>query len=209
MHIFIDESGSFQNHDPNGVIVFAAVVTNDANKLRRIIRRSRRAKLRTKKEKQLSEIKGVSATNKFKTYFYRQLNKADFLIYLIFLRMRDIRTDHWKQKAGVMRLKLITKLLETAGAMEHERVEVILDRQPLPGLSAYGFRIALEAHFGGTIASPKKFNAYFKDSQEDFGIQVADFIAHDTALKYTRENTYWYMLFRKYINSEINGADVL
>ncbi|OGL66846.1 hypothetical protein A3F52_05180 [Candidatus Uhrbacteria bacterium RIFCSPHIGHO2_12_FULL_47_11] len=49
----------------------------------------------------------------------------------------------------------------------------------------------------------------FKDSQEDFGIQIADFIAHDTALKYTRGNIHWYTLFQGHIKSEINGAAVL
>lgn len=208
MHIFIDESGSFQNHDRSGIIVFAAVATANAAALRRIIRRTRRAKLHTRKEKRLGEIKGSSATDKFKNYFYRQLSNVDVSIYVIILRMSDIRDDYWKQKTGVLRLKLTIKLLEAAGVREHEPIEVVLDRQPLPGMGAGGFRIALEAEFGGTIAHPRYFHACFKDSQEDLGIQVADFVAHDIALKYTRSNLRWYDLFKDRIKAELNGAEV-
>ena len=59
--------------------------------IRKLIYRTRKAKLPPRDRKKNSEIKSSKATNKYKKYFYEHLNKIeDFEIFGLYLKIKDI-----------------------------------------------------------------------------------------------------------------------
>lgn len=208
MHIFIDESGHFQYKDGDGVFVLAAVKTADPRALRKLIRRTRHAKL-AKKEKEYSEIKAAFASDKYKRYLLAKLAETDTEVFVVALRMRDVPHGARKSLEGVVYLKLVRALLYAAGVKEAPRVIVRMDKRSLPGISFEAFRFALTQEFVGLLAQPRFFHADFMESHEEPGIQIADFVAHAIYLKYSRRNTNWYDMLSPIMRSEQDGSVIL
>lgn len=208
MHIFIDESGHFQYHSEDEMIVLAAVKTEDPRALRKLVRRVRQAKL-SKKQRRISEIKAALATEKYKKYLFRKLAAMDVEIYAAHLFMKDIPPSLRNKFEGVIYLKLVRKLLYMAETDRSMRTIVRMDRRSLKGITAESLCLALTKEFIGPLQRPRFFNIGFSDSQEEAGIQVADFVAHALFSKYAREKPEWYDRIKAKIRGEVHGVQFL
>ncbi len=209
MHIFVDESGHFQYHDEQAVIIIVAVKTNKPHILRKLVRRVRQAKLH-RRERRISEIKSVIATDKYKQYFFRKFAEInDVEIHTIYLRMQDVPIDARKKSEGFIYLKLVRALLSASDVNQSPRTIVRMDKRGLRGISAESFLFALTEGFIGSFQRPHFFNAAFVESHEELGIQVADFVAHALYAKHAHGITVWYDYIKHVIKSEQDGAQII
>jgi len=173
--IFIDESGSLTDKE-NDYFVIVGVFTSNPKPLRKLIYRTRKAKLPPRDRGKNFEVKSSKATNKYKKYLYGHLNKIeDFKIFGLYLKIKDIPL-HMKDKEGLIYLRITEELLKLAQTEKYSSVNLIMDNKSLKGLTKNAFDVALYEKFGASFKHPKIFNILHVDSQKEKGVQLCDFI---------------------------------
>ncbi len=89
MKLYIDESGTLP--DPNNkIIVLAAIVTNDSNKIIKIIKS---IKARNKLRKNTGELKFYTASEKAKKDFFKQLLTTDAEIFILVVNKNKTKIE--------------------------------------------------------------------------------------------------------------------
>lgn len=201
MNIYTDES-------ENGTLLIAAVVTKQHRELMNIMRRTRQRKL-PKKLRAKAEIKASQATDKFRRYFYTHLAALqEPRLYSIYIDKTKI-PPHLRGKEGLLYVRMMIRLLEACPLTETNQIYVYPDRKPLKGVSQAGFITSLKQHFAIHLEGPTQFEVYPRSSQEDPGIQVADFVAYAFYQHYERANDQWYDLLKPLIQKELDALEVL
>ncbi|MDP2909742.1 MAG: DUF3800 domain-containing protein [bacterium] len=192
MHIFIDEAGNLITKKDDGeCFIIAGIFTENPRILKKLILRTRKAKLSPRDRKNDSEIKSSKATDKYKRYLYEHLNRIDnFQIFGLYLKIKDIPA-HMRNKEGLIYLRITEELLKLGCIEKYDKINLVMDNKGLKGLTKNAFDLALTEEFGASFKNPKIFSIFHADSQKEKGIQAVDFVTHAIFQKYQRGNDIW------------------
>lgn len=201
MDIYLDDS-------ERGFWVVSAVLTEKPRALKKVMRRTKKAKL-PPRQRAVAEVKASRAMDKFKRYFYAHLARlTDPTICCIYLDKTKI-PEHLRGQEGLIYLRMVITLLELADITRYQQIYLYLDEKPLKGMTQQAFLVALKAHFAASFQRPTRFEVLIRNSQEDEGIQVADFVAHAFFVKYQYGNTQWSDLLKPLVKWELDATQVL
>jgi hypothetical protein len=207
IYLFSDESGDLIGRQDD-YFILACVATNEPKHLRAAMRRARHAKQTRKEHAGAAEIKASHATDKFKSYFYRQLTKVDCELFCLYLKISDI-PQALRPDTGLIFLRMTEQLLHLAGISAYRQVYFHKDRRSLKGLTTREYDTALKAVFLPHFKRPTRLEIFHQASHEDSGIQCADFICHAFYRKYRHHDEEWYRLISSKIAREENARDFL
>jgi len=208
MYIFLDEAGNLTD-DKDDHFVLTGIFTLNPRPLRKLIRRTRKAKLSSRNRRKNSEIKASKATDKYKKYLYEHLMKINnFEVFALYLKVSDIPL-HMKGKEGIIYLRMTEELLKLGLVEKYNNVNLIMDHRSLKGITQNAFDTAIYEEFAASFKCPKLFNVYHVDSQKDKGIQICDFVTHAIYQKYQRQNADWYKMIENKITKIEDAKSLL
>lgn len=208
MYIFLDEAGNLTD-SKDDYFTLVGVFTSNPKPLRKLIQRTRRAKLSPRGRRKNPEIKASKATDKYKKYLYERLTKLqNFEVFGLYLKVSDI-PSHMRGKEGLIYLRMTEELLKLGSVEKYDNVNLIMDRRSLKGITQNAFNTAIYEEFAASFKRPKLFNVYHIDSQKDKGIQICDFVIHAIYQKYQRQNADWYKIIENKIAKIEDAKDLL
>ena len=202
-YFYLDESGDlgfdFVNKKPSKfftVTILALKGVDENRRLLNAVKKTIRRKLnpKGKRKRLVMELKATKTVLSIKEYFYNLIKGLDFSLYSISLNKRRVYEDLANNKERVYNY-IARLVLDRIPLEDADRILLMVDKSKgAPEIEEFNkyIRRQLEARLDPKIP----LDIYHRLSHENGGLQAVDLFSWGIFLKYERNKTEWFNIFK-------------
>ncbi len=196
VYVYLDESGDLGKSGSRFFIV-AMLSNQEPNELERVIKRLRHRKLK-KTMKSLSELKGNNSSKVIREYLLKQLMKTNSEIHIIAVNKQKVRDDLFDVKSKLY--NYITGILVERSEIYADYLNLIVDMRDSRNLIQDDFNNYVTKKFKEKLPMIHIAISH-KNSMEEPGLQVVDFVAWAANRKYSFGEDAYYKIIEPKIKT--------
>lgn len=199
MYVFIDESGDlgFDEKSSRNFVV-AILLCKEPNRLRKIVRAVKQSI--SKKWKKIPELKANNSNHKIRVKMLEAIADQEVKIYCVRLRKQKV-VDKLKDKKEKM-FNWISGTLLSACKFDSKEIEIkiVVDKRMSKEILRDDFDHYIKVIKLPSIAN--KITIKHESSQNERGIQAADFVSWTVFRKYESDDDKYYNIIKKKIEAD-------